>query len=169
MTPPGSSTARIAPAPSPTVRPSAWSPARSTCCVARRLADGERDRPSVLATAFADVEADYRRRADPALLAALEQLRRHAERKGRGWVIDSFWSAWDAFAQHETYRDAVIAAVRYGNDPDTTAAIAGGLAGIYWGLDESAGGIPAEWRSGLRDREQVAHILRARTTSQDLS
>ena len=54
-------------------------------------------------------------------------------------MIDSFWSAWDAFAEHATYRDAVIAAVRYSNDTDTTAAIAGGLAGIYWDLDESAG------------------------------
>lgn len=127
--------------------------------VARRLADGERDRPSALASAFADVEADYRRRGDPALLAALELLRGHAEREGRGWVIDSFWSAGDAFAKHETYRDAVIAAVKYGNDTDTTAAIAGGLAGIYWGLDESAGGIPAEWLNGLRDEDQVDRVL----------
>jgi ADP-ribosylglycohydrolase len=99
--------------------------------IARRLADGERDRPSALASAFADVEGDYHRRGDPALLAALDLLRGHAERKGRGSVIDSFWSAWDAFARHETYRDAVIAAVKYGNDTDTTAAIAGGLAGVY--------------------------------------
>lgn len=127
--------------------------------VARRLTDGERDRPSALSAAFADVEADYRRRAHPGLLAALELLRAHAERKGRGWVIDSFWSAWDAFAEHETYRDVVIAAVKYGNDTDTTAAIAGGLAGIYWGLDESVGGIPAQWLNGLRDRQQVERIL----------
>ena len=127
--------------------------------VARRLADGERDRPSALAAAFEAVEADYHRRGDPALLAALELLRTHAERKGRGWVIDSFWSAWDSFAQHSTYRDAVIAAVKYGNDTDTTAAIAGGLAGLYWGLDESAGGIPAEWLHGLRDREQVEQLV----------
>ena len=116
--------------------------------VARRLADGERDRPSALAAAFEDVEADYRRRGDPALLAALELLRGHAERKGRGWVIDSFWSAWDAFAQHSTYRDAVTAAVKYGKDTDTTAAIAGGLAGLYWGLDGSAGGTR---RNGFTD------------------
>jgi ADP-ribosylglycohydrolase len=126
--------------------------------VAKRLADGERDRPSALASAFADVEADYRRRTDPALLAALELLRGHAERRGRGWVIDSFWSAWDAFAGHETYRDAVIAAVKYGNDTDTTAAIAGGLAGIYWGFDESAGGIPATWRNGPRSGDLVEGV-----------
>jgi ADP-ribosylglycohydrolase len=127
--------------------------------VARRLADGERDRPSALAFAFTDVETDYRRRADPAFLAALELLRGHADRKGRGWVIDSFWSAWDAFAGHEKYRDAVIAAVKYGNDTDTTAAIAGGLAGVYWGLDELSAGIPAHWLDGLRDPQQVERLL----------
>jgi hypothetical protein len=108
---------------------------------------------------FADVEADYRRRGDPGLLAALELLRGHAERKGRGWVIDSFWSAWDAFAGHETYRDAVIAAVKYGNDTDNTAAIAGGLAGISWGLEESAGGIPDRGDAGLRDRTNRSACL----------
>ena len=127
--------------------------------IARRLADGERDRPSALAAAFEAVEADYRRRRDPALLAALELLRSHAERKGRGWVIDTFWSAWDAFAQHSTYRDAVIAAVKYGKDTDTTAAIAGG-GGLYWGLDGPAGGIPTEWLHGLCDREQVETVVR---------
>ena len=68
-------------------------------------------------------------------------------------MIDSFWSAWDAFAEHETYRDAAIAAVKYGNDTDTTAAIVGGLAGIYWGLDELAGGIPVDWLDRLRDKD----------------
>jgi ADP-ribosyl-[dinitrogen reductase] hydrolase len=123
--------------------------------IARRLADGERDRPSAIASAFEAVEADYRRRADANLLAALETLRSHAERRGRGWVIDSFWSAWDAFANHETYGDALVAAVEYGNDTDTTAAIAGGLGGLYWGLDEATGGIPRVWLDGLRDRPQV--------------
>ena len=58
-----------------------------------------------------------------------------------------------AFAGHATYRDAVIAAVKYGNDTDTTAAIVGGLAGIYWGLDELAGGIPVDWLDRLRDKD----------------
>jgi protein-tyrosine phosphatase len=67
--------------------------------------------------------------------------------------VDSFWSAWDAFAGAADYPAAVISAVRYGNDTDTTAAIAGGLAGVYWGIE----GIPDEWIRGLRDR----HIPRA--------
>ena len=49
-----------------------------------------------------------------------------------------------------SYRETIERAVGYGNDTDTTAAIAGGLAGIRWGLDEADGGIPAEWLEALR-------------------
>ncbi len=49
--------------------------------------------------------------------------------------------------------------MKYGNDTDTTAAIAGGLAGLYWGLDESAGGIPAAWLNEPRDQEQVGRLV----------
>jgi hypothetical protein len=68
-------------------------------------------------------------------------------RSGQGHVVDSFWSAWDAFASASDYRETVVKAT-YGNDTDTTAAIAGGLAGIYWGVDH----IPIDWLRGLRDR-----------------
>lgn len=74
-------------------------------------------------------------------------------------MLDSFWSAWEAFATGSSYRHTIVRAVRYGNDTDTTAAIAGGLAGIRWGLDESSGGIPAEWLDALRGKDVVDRIL----------
>lgn len=74
-------------------------------------------------------------------------------------IPPSFWSAWEAFAISSSYRDTIVRAVRYGNDTDTTAAIAGGLAGIRWGLDESSGGIPAEWLDALRGKDVVDRIL----------
>ena len=80
-------------------------------------------------------------------------------RSGRGFVVDSFWSAWDAFALSGSYRETIQHAVGYGHDTDTSAAIAGGLAGIYWGTDESAGGIPAAWLTALRGKELVEEIL----------
>ena len=46
------------------------------------------------------------------------------------------------------YRDAIERAVRYGRDTDTTAAIAGGLAGIRFGRS----GIPAHWLAKMRGR-----------------
>ena len=98
----------------------------------------------------------------PELASALRELLAHRSRvrkPGGGWVLDSFWSAWEAFAAAASYRDTVERAVKYGNDTDTTAAIAGGLAGIRWSLDESPGGIPAEWLEALRGKHIVEEIL----------
>jgi hypothetical protein len=86
---------------------------------------------------------------------ALYHLMGWTERGGRGVVWDSFWSAWDAFAGADSYQATIERAVAYGNDTDTTAAIAGGLAGIYWGID----GIPGEWLAGMRGREVVTPLV----------
>ena len=105
--------------------------------------------------------------AQPAFASVLRELLAHrssVRKPGGGWVLDSFWSAWEAFANAGSYRDAIVNAVRYGNDTDTTAAIAGGLAGIRWGLDEALGGIPAEWLDALRGKEIVEDILAKKVT-----
>jgi ADP-ribosylglycohydrolase len=70
-------------------------------------------------------------------------------------VVDSFWSAWDAFAGAATYRETIERAVRYGHDTDTTACIAGGLAGLRWGLS----GIPEPWLAGMRGRAIVDPLV----------
>lgn len=68
-------------------------------------------------------------------------------------------SAVITFAASASYRETVERCIRLGHDTDTTAAIAGGLAGLRWGMDETAGGIPADWLEGLRGRELVEEIL----------
>jgi len=113
---------------------------------ARRLLRGDEPGPA-LAAARATLRSLYV--GDPARAAhrtALDELETWGPRSGRGFVLDSFWSAWDAFAGASDYASTVARAIRYGNDTDTTAAIAGGLAGIRWGWD----GIPLAWRRGLR-------------------
>jgi hypothetical protein len=103
--------------------------------------------------------------ADPAAaLAQLDAFESWAERGGRGRVVDSFWSAWDAFVQASDYRSTVVAAVAYGQDTDTTAAIAGGLAGVYFGVES----VPLAWRRGLRDRH-IAQGLVDRLVETDRS
>src|SRR5690606_23853043 len=59
-----------------------------------------------------------------------------------------------AVAGARDFRDAVLRAANLGDDADTTAAIAGQLAGARWGLS----GIPAEWREelGMRHRVEAA-------------
>ena len=82
-------------------------------------------------------------------IAALDHLETYTERGGGGVVWDSFWSAWDAFDGADDYRSTIQRAVAYGGDTDTTAAIAGGLAGIRWGIE----GIPADgWPACAAER-----------------
>jgi hypothetical protein len=132
-------------------------PRAHVCCAlyvltARDLLSGQTDRKSALAAATSRLKALY---AGTEFAAALDFTLAYAERGGRGRVWDSFWSAWDAFESAESYEQAIRRAVAYGDDTDTTAAIAGGLAGLYWGID----GIPTAWLSGMRGRSVVWPLL----------
>ena len=120
--------------------------------IATRLVRGSGGRE-----ALADARSSLRALCadDTHRLAALDHLEAYTERSGRGRVWDSFWSAWDAFADAGSYQETIERAIAYGHDTDTTAAIAGGLAGIHWGID----GIPADWRSGMRGREIVEPLV----------
>jgi ADP-ribosyl-[dinitrogen reductase] hydrolase len=62
-----------------------------------------------------------------------------------GWVVAAFQAAWSALTSTGTLRDALIAAVRAGNDTDTVAAIAGALGGARYG----GSAVPFAWRHRL--------------------
>jgi ADP-ribosylglycohydrolase len=75
-------------------------------------------------------------------------------RRGSGYVVDTFWTAIDCPEKSDSYLSAVKAAISYGNDTDTTSCVAGGLAGIKYGLDynnyaDNPTGIPDDWVSAL--------------------
>jgi ADP-ribosylglycohydrolase/protein-tyrosine phosphatase len=89
------------------------------------------------------------------LEAALADLFAWDRRTGGGHVADAFWSAWEAVERAGSYEAAVARAVRFGNDTDTTAAIAGGLAGIRWGI----GGIPRAWLAAMRGRDVAGPLV----------
>ena len=55
----------------------------------------------------------------------------------------------------DSYEAAVTRAIRFGHDTDTTAAIAGGLAGIRWGID----GIPAAWLAAMRGHDVAGPLV----------
>jgi ADP-ribosylglycohydrolase len=119
---------------------------------------GVGDRPAALTAALSTLRGHYESVGGderPHHLASLVLIEGWTDRQGRGYVVDSFWSAWDAFAEAESYRDAIERAVRHGHDTDTTACIAGGLAGIYWGLE----GILPEWLAGMRGRETAEPLV----------
>lgn len=125
-----------------------------------RWDDGETAPADVLRTmlteALAVLRAAYGHdRALAGHLAALDELEAWTDRSGRGFVIDSFWSAWDALAGATSFEETLVQAIRYGDDTDTTAAIAGGLAGIRFGWE----GIPVAWRRGMRGRDEVTPLV----------
>jgi ADP-ribosylglycohydrolase len=73
---------------------------------------------------------------------------------GMGYVVDTLWSALRCLDE-PSYEDVVRAAVALGHDTDTTACVAGGLAGIRFGIHA----IPARWREALRGREIYEPLL----------
>ncbi len=124
--------------------------------IVRGLLAGRGSRKRVLEDARAELRGLYESDGfDEEHLVALDHLEAWSERQGRGRVWDSFWSAWDAFRGAESYQATIERAVSYGNDTDTTAAIAGGLAGIRWGIY----GIPVEWLDGMRGHGIVQPLV----------
>lgn len=75
--------------------------------------------------------------------------------KGSGYVVDCLRSAFMILLRAGSYEEAVKQAVMLGNDTDTTACVAGGLAGIMFGEE----GIPKRWIKALRGREEVERLL----------
>lgn len=71
-------------------------------------------------------------------LDALLDFRRRELPTGGGYVADAFWSAVWALERSQSVSETLRWAVSLGKDTDTTACIAGGLAGARWGLDEQA-------------------------------
>lgn len=65
--------------------------------------------------------------------------------ESNGWVVSALQAAYAAVKQSSSLEDALVRAVRTGNDTDTVAAIAGGLAGALYG----ASSLPAQWRELL--------------------
>ena len=72
-----------------------------------------------------------------------------------GFVRDTYDAALWCLANTASYAECALAAVNLGDDTDTTAAVAGALAGIAYG----EASIPAEWLSALRGRELIDGAL----------
>lgn len=77
-----------------------------------------------------------------------------SEIRSSGYVVDSLEAAvWCLFTT-DNYRDCVLKAVNLGEDTDTVAAIAGGLAAALYGYEA----IPKEWLSTLLRREYIEEL-----------
>lgn len=91
------------------------------------------------------------------ILARSWRGRTRAAIRSSGYVAHSLEAALWCVAGTGTFRDAVLLAANLGDDADTTAAIAGQLAGALYG----ACGIPAEWLAKLAWRGRLEEAARA--------
>ena len=66
-------------------------------------------------------------------------------------MVDTLEAAVWCLLTTNNYKDCVLKAVNLGNDTDTVAAIAGGLAGALYGYET----IPQEWRDTLIKRVDI--------------
>ena len=78
--------------------------------------------------------------------------------KSSGYVVDTLEAALWAVSHEgdweKSFRGDILAAVNLGKDTDTVGAVAGGLAGIIYGLDDVS-----DWVEQLRNKEEIMDCL----------
>jgi len=71
-----------------------------------------------------------------------------------GYVLHTLEASLWCFLNSESYSEAVLKAVNLGEDTDTTGAITGGIAGIYYGFEN----IPEDWVSELVRKDDIENL-----------
>ncbi len=74
--------------------------------------------------------------------------------KSSGYVVDTLEAAIWCFVNTDSYAECVLKAVNLGDDTDTVAAVAGGLAGAYYGVDD----IPTEWLECIPRKDWIMDL-----------
>ena len=74
--------------------------------------------------------------------------------RSSGYVVDALEGAVWALVNTDSFEAGLLKAVNLGDDTDTVGAIAGGLAGLYYGY----GAIPEEWLSAIQRRDWVENL-----------
>lgn len=88
------------------------------------------------------------------------------EIRSTGYVVDTLEAALWCVLKTDSYRDCVLTAVNLGEDTDTVAAVAGGLAGIIYGCGGESG-IPDEWIAQIPRRDWIKALCAELILSQD--
>ena len=90
----------------------------------------------------------YKRINDPNFRLKIDDI------KESGYVVDTLETVMYAIMNSNNYRDTIENCVRIGYDTDTSACIAGSLAGVLYGANT----IPKEWLDKLRKRDYLESL-----------
>lgn len=74
-----------------------------------------------------------------------------SEIRSSGYVVDTLEAAIWCLLNTDSFQECVLKAVNLGDDTDTTGAVAGGLAGIYYGIRS----IPEKWQAAILKRDEI--------------
>lgn len=99
--------------------------------------------------AWEDVSA-YSRLKDLSSFLELTEI----EIRSSGYIVHTLEAALWCLLNTNTYAECVLKAVNLGDDTDTVGAVAGGLAGIYYGADK----IPKEWLTALAKKQYIEEL-----------
>ena len=86
----------------------------------------------------------------------LDRLRELSSKKieSGGYVVHTLEAALWCLITTNSYEECLLKAVNLGDDTDTVAAVAGGLAGLFYGVE----GIPKDWIECVKRREMVEEL-----------
>lgn len=90
------------------------------------------------------------------LSGELNELK-ESEIKSTGYVIHTLEAALWCLLNNNNYKKTILCAVNLGDDSDTVAAVAGGLAGIYYGILD----IPENWYNYLARKDYIISLCEA--------
>lgn len=76
--------------------------------------------------------------------------------RGSGYVVNSLKASLWCLLTTNAYEEAILKAVNLGEDTDTTAAITGGLAGLYHGFDS----IPETWKFQIARYDDIEDLIK---------
>lgn len=77
-----------------------------------------------------------------------------AKIKSGGYVIETLEATLWSFLNTDSYEDAVLTAINFGHDTDTTGAVTGGIAGLCYGMKE----IPEYWIVSIARMEDIIEL-----------
>jgi ADP-ribosyl-[dinitrogen reductase] hydrolase len=83
----------------------------------------------------------------------IQSIEKYEEKEiySSGYVVSTLEASIWCFIKTETYAESVLKAVNLGSDTDTVACVTGGIAGLYYGIEE----IPQEWLTVIARKNDI--------------